>query len=270
MGIPQISTPNSATPQDKARAREVAQNMRANEKAYHELPMGFKIEFLDTHANTLKDCKEMIDHHDREISKAFLAQFIELGAQQSGSYALSANQSKLFLLGLEYIAKIIQEEVNKAIKELCDLNFPNLKEEDYPTLEYGAIGEVDYTTLSDALSKLSTAGIITPTLEMEKYILNTTKIPVSEELDEIWEEKREQAAQLLTQPLAPTDEGTKPSDDKKAKLPNKSMQPGRKGKIAEDEEPEDKKLNEFMDDILKFHEELVSVIESKENHATTV
>jgi hypothetical protein len=45
--------------------------------------------------------------------------------------------------------------MNKAIKELCDLNFPNLDEDEYPTLEYGAIGEVDYQKLSEALSTLS-------------------------------------------------------------------------------------------------------------------
>jgi len=45
----------------------------------------------------------MINHHDRQISKAFLAQFLELGAQKSGSYALSQDQTRLFTLGLEYI-----------------------------------------------------------------------------------------------------------------------------------------------------------------------
>src|SRR3712207_5205570 len=103
---------------------------------------------MDTHANALKDPKEMIAHYDRQIVKAFLAQFLDLGAQAGGSYALSADQSKLFLLGLEYIAKLIQEEMNKAIRELCDLNFSGLTDDEYPTLEYGAIGQVDFDKLS--------------------------------------------------------------------------------------------------------------------------
>jgi phage gp29-like protein len=267
MGVPQIKVPNQASPQDKAKARQIAQNIRANEKAYHELPMGFTIEFMDTHADTLKDCKEMIDHHDRQISKAFLAQFLELGAQKSGSYALSSSQSKLFLLGLEYLTKIIQEEMNKAIKELCDLNFPGLKEDEYPTLEYGAIGEVDYTQLSEALSKLSSGGVVTPTPEMEKYLLNTMKIPVAEDLDEMWAEKEARAAAL---PVPGTNETLA---DSKGKQPNNQLQPNDKSKDKPVGKKEDIKAAEFIEDIMEFHEQLVVAIEAaqeKGNHAPTV
>jgi phage gp29-like protein len=260
MGIVKVTHPPQASPQEIAKVEEIAKNVRANEKAFIKLPAGYNLEFIDTHANTLKETKEMIDHHDRQISKAFLAQFLELGAQKGGSYALSADQSKLFLLGLEYITKIIQEEMNKAIKELVDLNFPNLAEDEYPTLEYGAIGDVDYVQLSEALTRLSQGGIVTPTADMEKYVLNTMKVPVADDLDEIWEEKAEQAAQLLA---APIDEENKPLGDTKAKPPNKSMKP-------KAEKKEDIKATEFMEDIMEFHEQLERAIAAKEANARTV
>lgn len=238
MGIPQVKRPPNATPQDIAKAREIAQNIRTNEKAFIDLPAGFEVQFLDTHADKLKDCKEMIEHHDRQIVKAFLAQFLELGTKSGGSYALSADQSKLFLLGLEYLAKIVQEEMNKAIKELCDLNFPNLKEEDYPTLEYGAIGQIDFDQLSQSLQRLTQSNLITPNLEIEKHLLASMSLPVSDDLAEQREEKQ------ATAMAAPANQSTKEDDVS----PNTPRKPTAKknDKVQADE---------VMDNILTFRED---------------
>ncbi len=221
--------------------------------------MGFDLQFIETHADTLKDTKDMIDHHDRQISKSFLAQFLELGVQKGGSHALSADHSKLFLLGLEYLAKIIQEELNRAIRELCELNFPGLTEDEYPTLEYGAIGEVDYEKLSQALATLAGSNLIIPTPEIEKYVLTTMKVPVSEDLDDKWDEKEAQAAALAdsvqSQPLAVP----------KGKQPNKKMQPDTKEKVTANETLQ---ATEFMQDIMDFHEQLEQAIAQKRTHAT--
>ncbi len=282
MGIVKVTHPPNANPQEIAKVEEIAKNVRANERAYVKLPAGYNLEFIDTHADSLKDTKEMIDHHDRQISKAFLAQFIELGTKSSGSYALSSDQSKMFTLGLEYITKIVQEEMNnRAIKELVDLNFSGIKEEDYPTLEYGAIGDVDYLGLSEALTKLSGSGLITPNAEMEKYILNTMKVPVVDDLDEQWEEKKERAEQMALNPPMPTDDEGKPLNDKKAKLPNKSMKPPKAKPVPKkeegEEEPEDIKrkdiqATELMQDMMEFSESLAKDIQKeiakrKEEHA---
>jgi hypothetical protein len=252
VGIPKIVRPPNAQAQDIAKVRELARNMRSNEQSYLEIPQGWDIEYMDTKAEHLKNTKDMIEHHDREIAKSFLAQFLELGANAGGSYALSANQSELFLLGLEYITKIIQEEMNHAIRELCDLNFPGLGPDDYPTLEYGAIGQVDYDKLSTALQRLSQAGMVTPTADLEKYLRASMNLPEidEDELEDIEEEKE-------------------PLGDNKAKQPNKQMQPEVKPK---DKQTEVKAI-EFMEDIVEFHEQLVTAIEAadkKEKHAPRV
>jgi len=181
VGIVRIKRPPQASQQDIDKAREIAKNMRANEESFIDLPAGFEIDFMQTHADTLKNSSDMVNHHDRQIVKAMLAQFIELGAQQSGSYALSANHSQLFLLGLEYLAKILQEEINHAIRELCDLNFFDLKKKnEYPTLEYSSIGQVDVDKMAEAMYKLATGGLITSTPEIERYILASLKMPLGQ------------------------------------------------------------------------------------------
>lgn len=255
MGIPKITAPPQATPQDKKMAREVAQNMRTNEKAYFEVPQGFNIEFLDMKANTTKDPKEMIAHHDRQIVKALLAQFLELGANGGGgSYALSEDQSKLFMLSLEYIAKIIQEEMNKAIKELVDLNFAGVDDEDRPTLEYGAIGEVDYKNLSEALQKLVASDLVTPNADIERYLLTSMHLPVAENLDELREENDRMTS--LIDPTKPPAEEEEAEDDEELDEEEEEL---------EDDEETSKKADDFMRDLLVFSERLEQVIVDKRN-----
>ncbi len=267
MGIPQIIAPMNATPADKAKAREIAQNIRTNERAYVELPQGFSLSFLDTHADSLKDCKEMIAHYDRQIVKAVLAQFIDLGSQAGGSYALSADQSKLFLLGLEYIAKLIQEEMNKAIRELCDLNFTGLKDDEYPTLEYGAIGQIDFDKLSQSLHRLADKNLITPNLEMEKYLLASMKLPISDDLAEQRQERTTQSIGITnTSKQTDTENDTDSDDDEDIEweVEDEDDEPA---KDATPKKPS-LKASEFMRDMLEFREQLEQVIGQKRKHAT--
>ncbi len=162
---------------------ELMRNLRANEQANIEVPVGWEIGFLDMKTSTTKNLKDMILHHDRQITKSVLAQFLELGGSQTGSFALSANQSELFLLSLQAIAKKIQEVLNNhAIRELVDLNFG--KQKVYPTLEFGRIGTVDFEKLSVALFRLSQGGLITAGPEIEEYIRNAMDLPAAPELSE--------------------------------------------------------------------------------------
>jgi len=84
-------------------------------------------------AKSTRDPATSIAHHNREIAKSVLAQFLELGATEVGSRALSEDHSRLFMLSLEAVANTIKDGFNKyAIPQLVDLNF-SVKE--YPTLE---------------------------------------------------------------------------------------------------------------------------------------
>jgi hypothetical protein len=259
MGIPKVTAPPNSTPQDETAVREIAQNMRTNEKAYIKVPQGWNVEFMDMKGNTVKDSKDMIEHHDRQIVKAVLAQFLELGTNAGGSYALSADQSKLFLLGLEYLAKIIQEEMNQAIRELVDLNFPNVGEDEYPTLEYGAIGQIDFDKLSQALQRLSSSSVLTPDLDLEKYVRASMNLPIPEDLAEQREAK---AVSLATVPTRPA---TKEEEDSLEELDSEDDEL--------DDEPPRKNVKaaelEFMQNLLEFSEDVAREIEKrKKDHAT--
>lgn len=84
IGLPVIKLPESATAADKADAKLIVQNVRANEKSGVVLPgPGREIEMLDMGSSGTSDLFESIKHHNREIAKNILAQFLELGDTSS-------------------------------------------------------------------------------------------------------------------------------------------------------------------------------------------
>lgn len=84
-----------------------------------------------------------------------MAQFLELGATSGGSYALSEDQSSLFLLGLgaaaNFFAEVVYQDI---IKELVDLNFNLIPGQTYPYLKYSKLGDVKYAELATTISTL--------------------------------------------------------------------------------------------------------------------
>lgn len=176
VGVPVITLPESYTEQDKEEAEDLGKHLRSNEQSYIIRPSNkWEIEMLDMKSSSIKDPKEMLDHHTREILKSVLAQFIELGSKQVGSYALSRDQKDLFMNAVDTAAKNIESIINKdAIHQLVDLNF-NVKE--YPQLVHGDLGSVDVEQLSAAVQSLIFAGTITPDPELEDYLRTVLKLP---------------------------------------------------------------------------------------------
>jgi len=211
MGVPIIKVPPQANPKDKARAKVIAKNMRVNEQSYIDLPIGFSVEYIDTKAKELKNVKDMVLHHDRQILKAFLAHFLDMGASSAGTKNLSDDQSELFLVSLKYMAKLIQEQLNLAIRELIDLNFTGTQESEYPTLEVGGIGQVDFAQLAQAMQWLVSTGVIVPDEELDKYVRQTMDLPAPMELAD-QDEKDIQRRKIGFPPPPPGMPGDKPTD----------------------------------------------------------
>ncbi len=97
-----------------------------------------------------KDLDKSIQMHKRDIFLSGLAQFLMLGSGDTGSYALSEDQSSLFLLSLVKIANQIASVINEhVIKEMVDFNFEVLE---YPKLKFQKIGSVEYDKIIKAVT----------------------------------------------------------------------------------------------------------------------
>lgn len=183
--IPIITLPKGAGQKDKDEAEDILQNLAATEQTYIVLPNpDWKFEFADLKAWTTSDPKEAINHHNREITKNILAQFLELGATGGGSYALSEDQSSLFLLGLAAAANQFCEVVfQDIIKELVDLNFSLIPGQNYPYLRYSKLGDVKYNELATTISTLVWVWVVNPDENLEKHMREVLDLPEKEEIE---------------------------------------------------------------------------------------
>ncbi len=183
IGVLKIKMPSSHTPEDVDNAKELGENFYANEQQYVLLPTPeWEAEIMSGGTN-LKDLDPSIKHHNREITKNVLAQFLELGTESSGSRALSEDHSSLLYLSLESIAKIISDEISAKGKELLKMNGFDL--EYYPRLAFSHIGIQDITGMSSAITSFVNAGLIQVDTELEAYIRKVLQLPEKvEEVDE--------------------------------------------------------------------------------------
>jgi phage gp29-like protein len=279
VGIPTFTKPAGATPDQIQKMKEIMRNLRANEEAYIEKPAGWEVDILQTNGKGIKDAEPMIAHHDRQISKNVLAQFIELGASNgSGSRATSENHSELFMLAEYAVGKYIQEVFQRdAVKELVDLNFTV---EEYPKLAFGNIGMVDFQAISAAINSLSGSKLITPNYETELHMRKSMHLP--EITEDEYEEAHAAVDELGQYELDP--KTGQPLIDPKTGQPVPKKNTATGGKNANKEEVDDDLENDndsqkgrnnppkkgdddFISDIIKFRKSIDHAIAAKEHQS---
>jgi len=187
IGIPVITLPKGSTPKDKEEAETILENLRGTEQTYVVLPSeDWKLEFMDLKGGAAADPSKSVAHHDRQIAKSILAQFIDLGAEKSGgSYALSEDQSSLFTLGLAAIADDFCEVVNKSlIEELTMYNFNISENQTLPRLTYSKLGDVDYEKLTESITNLVGGGVLGVDDSLEDHLREIMDLPERTEQSE--------------------------------------------------------------------------------------
>jgi hypothetical protein len=121
---------------------------------------------------------EAIQHHDTMIVKSVLAQFLNLGTGDVGSWALSRDHSQLFLMGLNSVAQWFADHINRyAIPQLCRLNFGE-DFTDFPELTFTDLRLVlQREVLAEAISKLVQTGILTPDRSLQEWVRDVFDLP---------------------------------------------------------------------------------------------
>jgi hypothetical protein len=117
------------------------------------VPEGWKIEAFES-KRSLSDFTPLITHHDDEMAKAVLAQFINLSKSSTGG--LSSEQSDMFILGLMSIIRNIENLFNwYCIPQLIDFNFNS---KTYPKLRARPFTDKQQQVLTDVFKNVMTAG----------------------------------------------------------------------------------------------------------------
>jgi hypothetical protein len=169
-----IPTPLVEVPEGKENSRQFANLTLAlgeylsHQKNYLTFPAGWKIT-LNSNSYDPSKVETSVDKEDERMTRAFLANFLNLGSGGStGSYALSTDLSDFFLTGLEHIAGKICEQMNqKLIPALIMMN--RGQRENYPTLTVSGISDKAGMELAQVMSTLANSKVIIPDLQLEEH-----------------------------------------------------------------------------------------------------
>jgi len=171
VGTPTLKLPENYTQNDFELAKEIVTDLRSSEFGGVTLPNGFDLSMFEG-KRTLIDVLPYIEYQDRLISKSILAQFMDLGSSSSGSFALSYDQSQMFLLMLESSAKNICNIINShAIPELVNHNFDSTL---YPKLTFKPLNS---GRLINVLKTLTDGNLVIPDTDLEEWLRDMLDLP---------------------------------------------------------------------------------------------
>jgi phage gp29-like protein len=179
LGVPIGTTAPGANDEAQEILSEILSGYTSNQNSNIVVPEGTTIESfkLDFDAQGIQNA---IDKEYNRMVRSILAQFMELGSNGSGgSFALGSTQMSFFLSSLQSDAEMICYEINqKIIKPLIDFNFG--KQEKYPKLKASNITDKIGTEFVDSLTKLTQAGYLAPSQDMQEFIRKKMNLPEAE------------------------------------------------------------------------------------------
>lgn len=141
---------------------------------------GYKLTLLSAGGGTRRnfDTSAIITRYDQRIAMTVMADFIMLGHEKVGSFALSSSKTELFSLAVGAILDSIEEVLNTyAVPRLFSLNsFQGLS--GLPKLVHGDVETPDLKELGEYISALAGAGVnLFPDDQLENYLREAANFP---------------------------------------------------------------------------------------------
>jgi phage gp29-like protein len=165
---------------------QIVQNVKRNEQEGIVFPnvydeqghKMFEFTLLSAGGSRQFDTDKVIGRYDQRIAMSVLSDFILLGHERVGSFALGSSKIDLWTMAVDAICKSITEVINQhAIPKL--LKYNGMKFETPPELKYSEVAHIDLTEISDYVSKLTAAGAISPDAEMEDFLRGLAGLPMA-------------------------------------------------------------------------------------------
>jgi len=173
-GLPHFKVPanilkSTATETEKAtleRIKEMGKNIRNDEEGVIITPAVyddngnplFEFDLVSTKGRKKFSTGEVIDRKSREIAMSMLADFIIIGHESVGSFALASSKTKIFSTAIGAYMDAIAEEINKrAIPQLLAMN--GMMDVNSPKLQHSDIETIDLDLLAKYIVALSNVGI---------------------------------------------------------------------------------------------------------------
>ena len=198
-GLPVVRIPSefmSADASDSQKAlfnqmKIIARDVKRNEQGYIILPSdryadedgkltnNLMVEFDLIASKGTRDINtgEVIIRYQQAIARSVMADFVMLGANDRGSFALSKSKADLFLRALEGYADTIAAQLNrKLLPYLWELN--GMNKTDMPKLVRGRVAPVDLEELGQYIQRLALSGVdLFPDDNLDKHLRDVAGLP---------------------------------------------------------------------------------------------
>ena len=184
-----MTTANAAQKAVLQAITDIVQNVKRNEQEGIVFPAAydeqgnriFDLTLLSASGARQFDTGAVIQRYDQRIAMSLLSDFLLLGSDRVGSFALGTAKVDLWTLAVDSIAKTIAEVVNQfAIPRLLKLNA--MRMDKMPELTYGQVSSVELGEVADYVSKLMNVGAIMPDPGLEGHLRSLGDLPDSQPL----------------------------------------------------------------------------------------
>lgn len=185
-----FSTEDPESNRKREYAQKIISSLRRDELEGVLLPPDWELYLLQSAGSRQFDVGAVIERYDRKIAGSVLADFITLGHEGVGSYALSQNKTTTFYLAISAYLDTITEVINnQAIPRLIRINGEHFKGiTDYPRMIHTNVEKRNLEQLSEYVTKLAGIGALTIDSELEKYLRTEADLPLlaeTEDFDEL-------------------------------------------------------------------------------------
>ena len=192
-GLPVMTVPakimsSSATPDEKliyAACQNIVTNIRRDEQEGIIIPGDsdssgnklYDLKLLSTGGQRQFDTNAIVGRYDQRIAMVALADFVLLGHEKVGSFALSDSKTSLFATAIGAWLDEIKSVFNRhAIPRLFAAN--GLQTHELPQLDYGDIESPDLTALGGFIRELAGAGAtLFPDGDLEDHLRDIANLP---------------------------------------------------------------------------------------------
>lgn len=189
----EILSPSATADQQAVLAaiKEIVTSIRRDEQEGIVWPLAYDdngkqtydLKLLSTGGTRQFDTDKIINRKNAAMAMSCLADFILLGHEKVGSFALADSKTSLFGYALGSFADRICDVVNThAIPRLLRLN--GMKPEAMPVLRHGDVETANLAELADFLDKLAGKGLLTPDRSLEAFLREVASLPVQDEDEE--------------------------------------------------------------------------------------
>lgn len=173
-GVPVITGPKGATPEDLAELGKMARTFRVGANSGGSIPHGAQLDLARAAGG--EETVQYLKLQNEEMSRGWLMMFLNLGQATTGSYALGSTLLDYALSTQEVIAQWVCDTFNEhVVEDDIDWNFPDAADEPVPLVVFKRTDNRDMA-LAD-LAQMVDRGIIQVDDELEAWLRETYRLP---------------------------------------------------------------------------------------------